>query len=149
LQSTEAGFSRSADAFAPRLSLQTTSGEELAGSPSTCKVTFISASASRAFQRAIAANTLLPCDKLAASSATGYHATCPTPRNPVNDGLIWSQSEYFAAASGVPIRVNLVAFSGTTPSDPTSSSTLSFGLISLGSVITASESSPVWSMSDV
>src|SRR6185369_4584078 len=85
----------------PVAPLHAMTGGSAADSPSTPSATFISAPASRAFQRATASNTLLPCEKLAASTAIGYHATYPTPRTAANEVAIWSQSEFLAFASGV------------------------------------------------
>src|SRR3954471_20249187 len=57
---------------------------------------FIPASASLCLHFSTASGTASPFDRLTASMATGYHATCPTPRAAVNDCPIWSQSECLA-----------------------------------------------------
>jgi len=85
----------------------------------------------------------LPSERLAASAAIGYQATYPAPRNAVNFELIWSQSVVLAAATGVPMRVSLVVSSVTTPSYPTSNSTVPLGATTCGKLTIASDNAPV------
>src|SRR5580704_5938052 len=72
--------------------------------------------ASLTFHRSPTSNRLFPSEKSADSVVIGYHATYPAPLTALNDGLIWSQLECFAIASGTPTRVRRVVSSGMTPS---------------------------------